>query len=819
MQEFFLRPPPSEDYVQYSIYFPGQQDTTYLQQQATLMSSFVLPYTQGYIWHKDAFGLLLAANTSTRDPSYSYLKGRTRFGDALEDEWFIVFLLREISKEWPNVVISVSDCDGEFLLVEAASQLPKWLQPRNSTNRVFLHQGQLHIIPMPKASIERPAGKITVSAGVEFVASSSMDTRASEDIQKAVFDRISEYPEKARQNIHHARVTIPRTLASVLSREPQLVAPAVEAFYMRDPIAMRAIHRMERFPPSDSMDCTIPLTRTLYAQLVSQRFYAPKPFKMPPVANSLEYKRAELGMKLACGMEMLAAEKPTRSSSRNENASLDAYDFQKDKCFVKFHERLTLLGYFKGEVQGSKLYTQLEKVAKEQYLRDKFADSDGEEHQAEYPSVRIARLLSLPPFTDDELHALLNRQPDSDTWMDLNEADLEAAFAARRALGNFRDDSDLDEYENNEYSDDDEESSGNRNRRRNRPMNDDLVDEDDSDGEWEDEDELDDDEEMGTDDALRGIRHDDLESLSTMVRKLEIFMSGQSGIDGVELQDECDEDDEDDDDMEEEDEELFREVRLDPAIFIREMSRAIGMPTEEIYNCHNNSHSTARTGPVITEINSDEDDETLLPPDPRCGPVPPSPPSVKSFQTESNDTSSSSATASNTPLSTRSSKNCDNCEDEDEDSSDLDEAGMEEYLKAMDAEIYGGAGSRSKIGQDFERVSTDKLKKARVIIDSDDDIDDGLDDPRDTDSSPESFSAQGGLPGPASTLLGSLGVNIPRIHTPDTSEEMDVDEEGDNGIMGTSRSGDASGSRPNHQSKTAKKRMRVDGKKRSARSS
>jgi len=32
--------------------------------------------------------------------------------------------------------ISVKDNDGEFLLIEAANYLPKWLEPENCENRV-----------------------------------------------------------------------------------------------------------------------------------------------------------------------------------------------------------------------------------------------------------------------------------------------------------------------------------------------------------------------------------------------------------------------------------------------------------------------------------------------------------------------------------------------------------------------------------------------------------------------------------------------------------------------------------------------------------
>lgn len=57
------------------------------------------------------------------------------FGDNVEDEWFIVYLLREITREFPGLAASIDDNDGEFLLIEAADFLPKWLNPENSENR------------------------------------------------------------------------------------------------------------------------------------------------------------------------------------------------------------------------------------------------------------------------------------------------------------------------------------------------------------------------------------------------------------------------------------------------------------------------------------------------------------------------------------------------------------------------------------------------------------------------------------------------------------------------------------------------------------
>lgn len=73
-----------------------------------------------YIWQRESFKLTSHGNT---------LQGRTNFGDSIADEWLIVYLLRELSKQFPDAWIRLTDSDGEFLLIEAAKVLPKWLGP------------------------------------------------------------------------------------------------------------------------------------------------------------------------------------------------------------------------------------------------------------------------------------------------------------------------------------------------------------------------------------------------------------------------------------------------------------------------------------------------------------------------------------------------------------------------------------------------------------------------------------------------------------------------------------------------------------------
>lgn len=51
----------------------------------------------------------------------------------------------------PITCMQVWDNDGEFLLIEAAYALPRWLKPDTATNRVWLRGGTLHILPQPGA--------------------------------------------------------------------------------------------------------------------------------------------------------------------------------------------------------------------------------------------------------------------------------------------------------------------------------------------------------------------------------------------------------------------------------------------------------------------------------------------------------------------------------------------------------------------------------------------------------------------------------------------------------------------------------------------
>ncbi len=79
-----------------------------------------------------------------------------RFGECVLDEWFVVWLVFQITQRFADTSASVVDVDGEFLLIEAAMQLPAWASPETTASRVWIRGGKLHLIPPPRR-FARPA--------------------------------------------------------------------------------------------------------------------------------------------------------------------------------------------------------------------------------------------------------------------------------------------------------------------------------------------------------------------------------------------------------------------------------------------------------------------------------------------------------------------------------------------------------------------------------------------------------------------------------------------------------------------------------------
>ncbi|KAG0041459.1 hypothetical protein BGZ83_001770 [Gryganskiella cystojenkinii] len=397
----------------------------------TLISSIVQQIAGGYIWHKDAFSLRIQTGRGQVPSTVSYLRGETRFGDCLDDEWLVVHLLREITKRIPGSIARVQDNDGEFLLIEAADHIPSWLDPDNSDNRVFLYEGNLHIIPIATTEEEKKTFPVTTGSkskapklqdALDMIWQSGEDqessssyipaTRASARIQQAAFAPLSDPVRssndeeqyaaiKTQEQKHYARCQIPVAVARILKKRPELVTRACEAFYTRDAAAMAVCSRMEKFLPSSSsttvssptplgrklgknatefVTTAVCFTRTCYAQLMGQQFHPPKIWDgiVPSVNvdeanNPQRAKEADLGMKLTCGFEILCSPDYPGDFGFKEGQQIkpEEFSFATDNGWRIFKTNLVARQYFGDERPGSKKYQELEQTAQKQYLENK----------------------------------------------------------------------------------------------------------------------------------------------------------------------------------------------------------------------------------------------------------------------------------------------------------------------------------------------------------------------------------------------------------------------------------------------------------------
>lgn len=347
-----------EDCVEYSLYIidsklKSQKDLLGRLEDVRKESLALLKdLAKDYIWQRDDFKVDIKTEKGTTSTitlleasvnniaGLMYLSGTTNYGDSVEDEWLIVYILKELSSRFPTLWIKAVDSDGEFLLIEAANALPRWLNPENADNRVGIHihifkifdsdiqqvwirNNALYIIPLcaitdfstktPTAPVSR---SLTLEEAQKIISSNPKILVHSPLIEEEAFYRLRSYPAQITASLHHARITIPRKLAYVLHLRPNFIAPAVEAFYLRDPVALKPLQTASSnlvFPPEDLVTVSTRFTKVLYAQLKSQQFSAPLAWKDVLASRNKggaleDFMKLEMGMKVTSGFEMLTTD-------------------------------------------------------------------------------------------------------------------------------------------------------------------------------------------------------------------------------------------------------------------------------------------------------------------------------------------------------------------------------------------------------------------------------------------------------------------------------------------------------------------------------
>jgi hypothetical protein len=315
--ELFQRSAPSS-WVEYMLFlFNSPASEADVSQQLETIRETALEIcsalTREYLWQREDFGLHIAKH----EDGTAFLLGRTDFGDSVEDEWLIVYLLRKLSQKFPDLWIRVSDgADGEFLLIEAAEVLPQWLSPEIDTNRVWIQDDQLRIIRLSEG--EEPSSRLSLSDALTALRTVPKSLMHSPLIEAEAFYRLEKYPAAIGQSTHHARASVPRRIAAILHNRPRIVSAAVEAFTARDPLLIKQVYaKPDRlsFPRNDCVTVSVKFSKLMFAQLQSDVHPPPRALlenvssdQGGTNASGMEdadEAAVELGLKLTAGFELL----------------------------------------------------------------------------------------------------------------------------------------------------------------------------------------------------------------------------------------------------------------------------------------------------------------------------------------------------------------------------------------------------------------------------------------------------------------------------------------------------------------------------------
>ncbi|KAJ1773603.1 hypothetical protein LPJ74_000519 [Coemansia sp. RSA 1843] len=241
---------------------------------------------------------------------------------------------------------------------------------------------------------------ISLSAALNAVVGDAIVTLASDAAEESAFERLK-------------------------GQQPQLAAAAVELFYSSDSAQLKACGRKKAFPQETSLTTTVNFNRVQYAKLMSQGLPPLAGYNLPPV-QSPESKATSLGMKLACGFEILERE-PSELTDENEQQS-QAKRHGLNKELSDFMQRLNRIGYFDDQTAAiSNADHDKHKRAVEYFSecqRRNGQKKSSVESFVKNAAISLAEAITQTVDTCFESDA--NASDDDDSWLSLHPDELDA---------------------------------------------------------------------------------------------------------------------------------------------------------------------------------------------------------------------------------------------------------------------------------------------------------------------------------------------------------------------------------------------------------
>jgi len=221
LRERGSQPISEDDIVRYEVH---PLDDTAIDQLLNTVSKHLNEWSGKHAW-RDA-----GAPCASLQKCKAHVAASITISD-LDDEWLLVSLLAELTR-MERVACRVTDSDGEFLLVDAADELPDWLEPESAVGRTWLVGGAVAVV------LHEPGGPLPLQKGLGLC-SCSLNNAAAKEATTALRRREQSLKEGAqtcvlgrRQNVV---VAMPSHAWRVFRRAPRLLGPAAAQAPRRAP--------------------------------------------------------------------------------------------------------------------------------------------------------------------------------------------------------------------------------------------------------------------------------------------------------------------------------------------------------------------------------------------------------------------------------------------------------------------------------------------------------------------------------------------------------------------------------------------------------
>ncbi|KAH8036962.1 hypothetical protein HPB51_007631 [Rhipicephalus microplus] len=258
----------ADDTVRYYLFPKLEYPTTRLdrlelEKRAELYTAKLLPLITTYIWQDEQFNLCVV--DAQRDGVPPHLEGSTYFGDNVEDEWFVVYLLYELTKDDKDLVVKLTRyianaycvikmlagvqtdvllSRGTIRAVVIISRHLKVLKEPWIFTWVYIYRNSLHVVPLENGKASENTRVPRIDDAITIIRSPIAKTKATPAVQKSLAARLHDAPVRHRASHHRAHCYLPAAAVALLQRDPALLGPAVGAFVSRDPLDLKALRAM-----------------------------------------------------------------------------------------------------------------------------------------------------------------------------------------------------------------------------------------------------------------------------------------------------------------------------------------------------------------------------------------------------------------------------------------------------------------------------------------------------------------------------------------------------------------------------------------------